>query len=96
MCVQPVPWPEPDPQIAAAISAKYSGKRLRPLAVQIRDRLGEWLEDGEFASAFGDRGRPAWSPSRLALVTILQRGEPGRPGGGRNGRLGGADGYDRL
>jgi hypothetical protein len=40
MCVQPVPWPEPDPQIAAAIAAKYSGKRLRPLAVQVRDRLG--------------------------------------------------------
>ena len=33
MCVQPAPWPEPDPQIAAAIAAKYPGKRARPLAV---------------------------------------------------------------
>src|SRR6266568_2800071 len=75
MCMQPAAWPEPDPLIAAAIAAKCSGKRPRPLAVQVRDRLGQWLEDEQFASAFGDRGRPGWSPSRLALVTILQREE---------------------
>src|SRR5438309_4199901 len=75
MCMQPAAWPEPDPQIAAAIAARYSGKRPRPLAVQVRDRLGQWLEDEQFAAAFGDRGRPGWSPSRLALVTILQREE---------------------
>ena len=75
MCVQPVGWPEPDPQIAAAIAAKYPGRRPRPLAVQVRDRLGQWLADEEFAAAFGIRGRPGWSPSRLALVTILQRAE---------------------
>jgi transposase len=75
MCVQPVPWPEPDPQIAAAIAAKYPGKRPRPLAVQVRDRLGQWLGDEEFAAVSGIRGRPGWSPSRLALVTVLQRVE---------------------
>ena len=75
MCVQPASWPEPDPQIAAAITAKYPGKRPRPLAVQVRDRLGEWLHDEDFAAAFGTRGRPGWSPSRLALVTVLQRAE---------------------
>jgi len=75
MCVQPAPWPEPDPQIAAAIAAKYPGRRPRPLAVQVRDRLGQWLQDEEFAAAFGIRGRPGWSPSRLALVTVLQRAE---------------------
>jgi len=75
MCVQPAPWPEPDPQIAAAIAAKYPGKRPRPLAVQVRDRLGQWLEDEEFSAVFGVRGRPGWSPSRLALVTVLQRVE---------------------
>ena len=73
--MQPVAWPEPEPQIAAAIAAKYRGKRPRPLAVQIRDRLGEWLGDEDFAAAFGIRGRPGWSPSRLALVTVLQRAE---------------------
>ncbi|MGH3190260.1 MAG: transposase, partial [Streptosporangiaceae bacterium] len=75
MCMQPAAWPEPDPQIAAAIAAKYRGRRPRPLAVQIRDRLGQWLEDEAFAAAFGTRGRPGWSPSRLALVTVLQRAE---------------------
>src|SRR5258708_33666203 len=75
MCMPPGGWPEPDPQIAAAIAAKYRGKRPRPLAVQIRDRLGQWLDDEAFAAAFGDRGRPGWSPSRLALVTVLQRAE---------------------
>ena len=76
MCVQPVPWPEPDPQIAAAIAAMYGGRKTeRPLAVQVRDRLGEWLADEQFAAAFGIRGRPGWSPSRLALVTVLQRAE---------------------
>jgi len=73
--MQPVPWPEPDPQIAAAIEAKYRGKRPRPLAVLIRDHLGEWLGDEDFAAAFGIRGKPGWSPSRLALVTVLQRAE---------------------
>ena len=75
MCMQPAAWPEPDPQIAAAIAAKYRGKRPRPLAVLIRDHLGEWLRDEDFAAAFGDRGGPGWSPSRLALVTVLQRAE---------------------
>jgi transposase len=75
MCVHPVAWPEPDPQIAGMIAAKYPGKRPRPLAVQVRDRLGQWLADEEFAVAFGIRGRPGWSPSRLALVTVLQRVE---------------------
>ena len=84
--MQPVSWPEPDPQIAAAIAAKYTGKRPRPLAVQIRDRLGQWLGDEDFAAAFGTRGRPGWSPSRLALVTVLQRAENlDRPAGGRRG-----------
>ena len=75
MSMQAVAWPEPDPQIAAAITARYRGKRPRPLAVLIGDQLGEWLGDEEFAAAFGIRGRPGWSPSRLALVTVLQWAE---------------------
>jgi transposase len=75
MSMQPVPWPEPDPRVAAAIGAKYRGKRPRPLAVLIRDRLGQWLGDEDFAAAFGTRGKPGWSPSRLALVSVLQRAE---------------------
>src|SRR6266567_4558642 len=75
MSMQPAAWPDPDRLVAAAIAAKYQGKRPRPLAVLIRDHLGEWLHDEDFAAAFGTRGRPGWSPSGLALVTILQRAE---------------------
>jgi transposase len=76
MCMQPAAWPEPDPQIAVAIAAMYGARKTaRPLPVLVRDRLGEWLEDEKFAAAFGTRGRPGWSPSRLALVTVLQRAE---------------------
>ncbi len=74
--MQPVPWPEPDAQVAAAIASMYGTRKTeRPLAVEIRDRLGQWLADEEFAAAFGIRGKPGWSPSRLALVTVLPRAE---------------------
>jgi transposase len=69
-----VPLPEPDPVVAAAIGKKYAGRRA-PLAVTMRDRLGEWMTDGLFASAFGARGRPGQPPARLALVTVLQMAE---------------------
>ena len=76
MSMQPAAWPEPDPLIAAAIKGVYGSRKTpRPLAVQIRDRLGQWLADEDFAAAFGVRGRPGWSPSRLALVVVLQRAE---------------------
>ena len=66
-----VPWPEPDPVVAAVIRAKYAGRRV-PLAVAVRDRLGQWMADELFAAAFGVRGRPGWPPSRLAVITVLQ------------------------
>jgi transposase len=69
-----VPLPEPDPVVAAAIRKKYAGRRA-PLAVMMRDRLGEWMTDELFASAFGARGRPGQPPARLAMVTVLQMAE---------------------
>jgi transposase len=74
MSVQPRPWPEPAPEVAAAVRAAYR-RRQPPLPVTIRDRLGELFADGEFAAAFGVRGRPGWSPGRLALITVLQMAE---------------------
>jgi transposase len=71
MSVQPAPWPQPSPQIAAAVSRRYRRRRAA-LAVVIRDELGELYADGAFAAAFGVRGRPGWSPGRLMLVTVLQ------------------------
>jgi len=67
-----VPLAEPDPVIAAAIRKKYAGKKKAPLAVSMRDRLGEWMKDDLFAAAFGARGRPGYPPAMLAVVTVLQ------------------------
>ncbi|MEV0615136.1 IS1182 family transposase [Nonomuraea sp. NPDC050404] len=75
MSVQPRPWPEPSAEVAAAIKAMYGRGREVPLAVRVRDQLGELFADSEFAVAFGQRGRPGWSPGRLALVTVLQKVE---------------------
>jgi transposase len=69
-----VPLPEPDPVVAAAIARKYA-RRKAPLAVTMRDRLGEWMRDDLFAAAFGARGRPGLPPAMLAMVTVLQEAE---------------------
>ena len=75
MCVQPQPWPQPAPEIVAAVQAMYRGKRERPLPVMVRDQLGGWLSDEQFAGAYGKRGKPGWPPGRLALVTVFQMAE---------------------
>jgi transposase len=54
----------------------------RCLAMRARDALGPLFTDEQFAELFAARGRPAWSPARLALVLVLQfvEGSPtGRP-----------------
>jgi len=74
MSMQPMPWPDPAPEVAAAVRAAYR-RREPPLPVAVRDRLGELFGDAEFTVGFGTRGRPGWSPGRLALVTVLQMAE---------------------
>jgi hypothetical protein len=75
MSVVPRRWPLPAPQVAEAVAAMYCGKRERPLPVVVRDKLGEWLADEQFAGAYGVRGKPGWPPSCLALVTVFQMAE---------------------
>jgi len=58
MSVVPRRWPLPAPQVAEAVAAMYCGKRERPLPVLMRDKLGEWLADEQFAGAYGVRGKP--------------------------------------
>lgn len=68
MSVQPKPWPEvPAETVRIAKKAFPKGS----LAIRIRDELGNWCDDEEFASAYGARGRPGISPAQLAMVTVL-------------------------
>ena len=43
--------------------------------LRMRDELGVWCHDGDFADLFSRRGQPAEAPWRLALVTIMQFAE---------------------
>lgn len=70
----PKPWPEPAPEVARAVRAKYRGREV-PLPVAVRDRFGELFADVEFVSAFGVTGPLGWSPGRLALATVFQMAE---------------------
>ena len=42
------------------------------LAMRMRDVLGQLFTDTEFAPLFPSRGKPAFSPALLALVSVLQ------------------------
>jgi len=42
------------------------------LAIRLRDELGTLFSDEQFRDLFPARGKPAWSPGRLALVLVLQ------------------------
>jgi transposase len=42
------------------------------LAMKLRDELGMMYTDEQFKDLFPERGQPAESPARLALVTVLQ------------------------
>ncbi|MFD5514201.1 IS1182 family transposase [Streptomyces sp. NPDC127051] len=72
--MSPRSWPEPSPEIAAAVRKIYARKEP-PLAVAVRDQLPEVFPDTEFSGAFGTRGRPGISPGLLALVTVVQMAE---------------------
>src|SRR3989442_1781552 len=59
MCVQPVPWPEPDPQVVAAVAGVYRGRREGPLAGVGRDKLGGGAGGGEVDGGGAGGGRGA-------------------------------------
>ena len=42
------------------------------LALSMADTLGPLYHDDQFARLFPDRGQPALSPARLAVVSVLQ------------------------
>ncbi len=61
--------PEETARVARAAFPKGS------LAMRIRDELGELFLDADFAGLYPNRGKPAWSPGRLALVSVMQFAE---------------------
>jgi transposase len=63
------PIPETTAQVARAAFPKGN------VYMQMRDVLGTIDDDGLFASLFAIRGRPAETPWRLALVTVMQFAE---------------------
>jgi transposase len=60
------PIPEETARIARAANPKGT------LAMWLRDELGALYRDEEFVDLYPERGQPAFSPWRLALVTLLQ------------------------
>jgi transposase len=72
--MQPQPWPQ-IPEMTARVARAASAKGAYPLAMRVRDELGELFADAEFAAAYGTRGRPGLSPGMLALITVLQKVE---------------------
>jgi transposase len=70
MSMQPKPWPEV-PALTARV-AKRAFRKQGSLPIRIRDELGAWYADADFAGAYPVRGRPGISPAQLAVVTVLQ------------------------
>lgn len=67
--MQPKPWPDvPDATVRVARAAFPKGA----LAIRIRDELGSWYVDADFAGVYPARGKPGISPAQLAMVTVLQ------------------------
>src|SRR5437667_2581351 len=70
MSMQPKPWPEV-PAVTAQV-AKRAFRKQGSLPIRIRDELGSWYADAQFAGAYPVRGKPGLSPAQLAVVTVLQ------------------------
>lgn len=63
------PIPEMTQRVAQAAFPKGN------VYMTMRDRLGTFFEDEQFAALFPNRGQPAEAPWRLALVTVMQFAE---------------------
>ncbi len=67
---EPIPdVPEETARVAHAAFPKGN------LFLKMRDELGTFYEDADFADLFPTRGQPAFSPWRLALITVMQFAE---------------------
>lgn len=69
MSMQPKPWPEVPAETARIARRAF---RKGSLPIRIRDELGCWCADEQFAEGYPVRGAPGISPAQLAVVTVLQ------------------------
>src|ERR671920_1289491 len=70
MSLRPQSGAPPVPDDTARI-ARAAFPRGNPYLL-LRDRLGPVFDDAGFADLYPQRGQPAYTPWRLALVTLLQ------------------------
>jgi transposase len=63
------PWPEVPEETARVARASFPRGSL---PIRVRDSLGPWCQDADFAGLRGQRGRPGLSAAQLMLVTVLQ------------------------
>ncbi len=64
---EPIP-DVPEETVRVARAAFLNGN----LYLKMRDELGTFYKDADFADLFPTRGQPAYSPWRLALATVMQ------------------------
>jgi transposase len=69
MCLHPgeIP-PIPNETVRIAKAAFPKGN----LYMRLRDELGVFYEDEDFASLYAQRGQPAQAPWRLAMILVMQ------------------------
>ncbi len=72
MCLHPRPV-EPVPEETARVA--HAAFPRGSTYLRMREELGAVFEDEDFAALFPARGKPALSPWRLALVTVMQFAE---------------------
>src|SRR5688572_26625322 len=61
---------EPVPELTARVAKAAFPKGN--VYLQMREEFGTLFTDEDFAAVYPRRGRPAWTPWRLALITIMQ------------------------
>ena len=72
MSVRPGAWPEVPDQTAAVARESFPRGSL---PMRLRDHLGAWCLDADFAGLYDAGGRPGLSPAQLMAVTVLQFAE---------------------
>ena len=72
MSVRPGAWPEVPDKTAAVARASFPRGSL---PMRLRDHLGAWCADADFACLYDEKGRPGLSPAQLMAVMVLQFAE---------------------